>query len=282
MLYIVATPIGNMKDITLRALEILESVDLIAAEDTRHTAKLLAHYNIKKPLVSYFEHNKMERGPQLIERLRKGENIALVSDAGMPGISDPGEHLVTLAIEHGIDYTVCPGPVAAVTALVLSGLSAARFTFEGFLPEDKKKLAARLECLKNTELTSIFYESPHNIVKTMKVFSSFLGERKVVLCRELTKKFEEVKRGTAQQLYDEFEITPPRGEYVIIVEGASENVSSVNDNTPVCAADIYNAVCELIEQGASRNSAIKKAAEKFGISRNEAYSMYEEYYRADE
>ena len=277
MLYIVATPIGNMKDITLRALEILENVDIIAAEDTRHTSKLLAHYNIKKPLISYFEHNKIERGPQLIARLIKGENIALVSDAGMPGISDPGEDLVKLCIENNVEYTVCPGPVAGITALVLSGLSTGRFTFEGFLPEDKKKLSERLDYIKNTEVTTILYESPHNIIKTIKAFSTFSENRTIVLCRELTKKFEEVKRGTAEELLADFETNPPRGEYVVVVEGAKNRENSALID--VSAEELYKEVCELISQGKSRNSAIKGAAEKFGIARNVAYDMYEEYYR---
>lgn len=280
MLYIVATPIGNMKDITLRALEIFEEVDLIAAEDTRHTAKLLSHYDIRKPLISYFEHNKLERGPQLIEKLLAGENIALVSDAGMPGISDPGEHLVKLCIENNVEYTVCPGPVAGITALVLSGLSTQRFTFEGFLPEDKKKLSARLEYIKNTTLTSIIYESPHNIVKTVKIFTEILGERTVVLCRELTKKFEEVKRGTAAELLADFEHNPPRGEYVIIVEGASsDDVSGVEKKFD--PELLYKRVLELIKDGNSRNAAIKTAAVEMGVSRNDAYDIYEKYYKSE-
>ena len=277
MLYIVATPIGNMKDVTLRALEIFEEVDLIAAEDTRHTAKLLSHYNIRKPLISYFEHNTLARGPQLIEKLLNGENIALVSDAGMPGISDPGEHLVKLCIENNVEYTVCPGPVAGITALVLSGLSTSRFTFEGFLPEDKKKLLSRLEYLKNTTLTSIIYESPHNIVKTVKSFTEILGERTVVLCRELTKKFEEIKRGTAAELLVDFENNPPRGEYVIIVEGASSEMNS--DEKKFEPEMLYERVLELIRGGSSRNAAIKTAAREMDVSRNDAYDIYEKYYK---
>ena len=211
MLYIVSTPIGNMKDITLRALEVLESVDLIAAEDTRHTAKLLAHYDIHKPMISYFEHNKMERGALLISKLQNGENIALVSDAGTPGISDPGEHLVKLAIENDIEYTVIPGPAACINALVASGLSTRRFTFEGFLPEDKKEFAERIAYLKENELTSVFYESPHNIEKTIRAFAAVTGERKIVLCREMTKKFEETVRGSAEELLIRFETIPPKG-----------------------------------------------------------------------
>lgn len=285
MLYIVSTPIGNLKDITLRALEVLESVDMIAAEDTRHTAKLLYHYNIHKPLISYFEHNKIERGALLVSRLKQGVDIALVSDAGTPAVSDPGEHLVNLAIENGIEYTVIPGPAACITALVLSGLPTERFAFEGFLPEDKKKLAVKLDFLRNTDATSIFYESPHNIIKTLRAFSEFTDNRQIVLCREMTKKFEQVIRGTAREHLEMFESVLPRGEYVIVVEGKRKNIEDECLHSDIsCYGDdiseaLYEAVASFAESGMSRNAAIKAAAVKLGISRNDAYNLYEEQYR---
>ncbi|MDO8661700.1 MAG: 16S rRNA (cytidine(1402)-2'-O)-methyltransferase [Candidatus Omnitrophota bacterium] len=217
MLYIVATPIGNLKDITLRAIEVLKSVDLIACEDTRHSKILLDHYGINKPTTSFYQHNRFTKGEYLLGLLKAGKNIALVSDAGTPGILDPGYNLINLAIEHNIPLTVIPGAVALVNALVLSGKPAHAFIFEGFLSAKAVARKNRLKELKKLELTVIFYESSHRILKTLQDIAEVFAERKVVLCRELTKKFEEVKRGSAKELLEHFSSQKPRGEFVVII-----------------------------------------------------------------
>jgi 16S rRNA (cytidine1402-2'-O)-methyltransferase len=218
-LYLVATPIGNLEDITYRAVKVLASVDLIAAEDTRKTKILLDHYGISKPMMSYYSYNEQVRAPQLIEKLQSGQSIALVSDAGTPGISDPAVHVVHQALESGISIIPIPGPTAFITALVASGLSTDRFVFEGFLPS-KKGRRTKLESLKLESRTIILYESPHRIFKTLTDIQTYLGNRNVVVARELTKKFEEIVRGTVQSLLAELSKRSPRGEYVIVVEGA--------------------------------------------------------------
>ena len=282
MLYIVATPIGNLGDITYRALETLKNVDLIAAEDTRHTAKLLAHFDIQKPLVSYYEHNKLTRGPQLIEKLLAGESIALVSDAGTPGISDPGEDLIRLAIENDIEVTMLPGAVAGIMGLVLSGLPTGRFVFEGFLPEDKKKRAERISRIKFEERTVILYESPYNIIRTLKDIESFAPERIVVLCREMTKKFEEFRRCTATEHLAYFDENEPRGEFVVILQGYDGEVPGGTDSqNEITDEVVYNKVCEYMDRGMDRKKAIKSAAEALSISRNEAYAAYEKVYKGE-
>lgn len=278
MLYIVSTPIGNLQDISARALEVLKSVDLIAAEDTRHTAKLLAHFDIHKPLISYFEHNKIERGARLLARLQEGGNIALVTDAGTPGISDPGEHLIRLAIENGLAYTAIPGPAACINALVLSGLSTRRFLFEGFLPENKKECAERLEVLRENPVTTVFYESPHHIEATLGALAAVTGERKIVLCREMTKKFEEILRGSAAELLERFQTDPPKGEYVVVVEGAVKE----REKKTADAESVACAVRDFLAKGMKRSEAIRAAADRLGIPRNEVYLRYEESLQAGE
>lgn len=217
MLYIVATPIGNLKDISSRALETLQSVELIACEDTRRTRILLQHYGIKTPTTSFFQHNQITKSGYLLRLLQEGKDIALVSDAGMPGILDPGYHIINLAIAQGIAMTVIPGPVALVNALVLSGKPAHRFFFEGFLPPRQQARQNRLKELAQLKHTIVLYESPHRIVATLADIATVFGEREVVVCRELTKKFEEVKRGPAQQLRSYFQQKKPRGEFVIVL-----------------------------------------------------------------
>ncbi len=217
MLYIVATPIGNLKDVTLRALEILKSVDLIACEDTRHTRILTRHYAIDKPLLSYYEYNKISRGEQLIKLLKEGKSIALVSDAGTPGISDPGSHIIRLAIEHNIPLTFIPGPAAFIGALVLSGLSTHKFIFEGFLPAKSGARKRRLRELKNEKRTLIFYESPHRLLKTLEDILEILGEREIAIVRELTKKFEEIIRGKVSEAIKHFRNSPARGEFILVL-----------------------------------------------------------------
>lgn len=223
MLYIVSTPIGNLKDISLRALETLKGVDLIAAEDTRHTRKLLSHYDIHTPLTSYFEHNKVAKGPYLIRLLNEGKDIALVSDSGTPGVSDPGFSIIRLALKNNISLTTVPGPCALIAALVLSGKPSNRFAFEGFLPPKQSARRKRLkgllsDTLKGTrERTIIIYESPHRLVRTLRDIEGVFGEREIVVARELTKKFEELKQGQAGELVRHFSSNKPRGEFIIII-----------------------------------------------------------------
>lgn len=218
MLYIVSTPIGNLKDITLRGLETLQNVDLIAAEDTRHTRILTQHYKIETPLTSYFEHNQFKKGEYLLRLLKEGKTIALVTDAGTPGISDPGHHLIRLARENDIPMTVIPGPTALIAALTLSGLPAHRFVFEGFLPSKPKARRGKLEKLKNETGTVIFYEAPHRLIKTLQDMAEVLNNPPVVLVRELTKKFEEVRGGSCREVMESFQGQRPRGEFVILCE----------------------------------------------------------------
>lgn len=283
MLYLVGTPIGNLGDITLRAIETLKSVDFVCAEDTRVTAGLLAHLGIKKPLISYYEHNKLERGPQIIERLKKGENGALVTDAGMPGISDPGEHIVKLCIEAGVPYSVVPGPCAFVTGAVMSGIPTSALLFLGFLPENKKQAAALLDLISKSESTVCLYESPYNIMKTLKLLETAAGERKIALCRELTKIHEEVKRGTAAELFEMLTREPPRGEYVVVIEGAkpvkedpetAAKAERLKDGDKELTAEFKRQVKEAIENGMKRNEAVKTVGASFGLSRSDAYALY--------
>ena len=218
-LYLVATPIGNLEDITYRAVKVLMSVDLVAAEDTRKTKILLDHYHISKPMLSYYSYNEQARAPQLIEKLLSGQSVALVSDAGTPGISDPAFHIVQQALENGISIIPIPGPTAFISALIASGLSTDRFVFEGFLPQ-KKGRKTKWESLKSESRTIIIYESPHRIIKTLTDIHTYLGTRKVVVARELTKKFEEIVRGSVQSVLTELSKKSPKGEYVVIIEGA--------------------------------------------------------------
>lgn len=217
MLYVVSTPIGNLKDITFRAIEVLKSVDLIACEDTRHTQVLLAHYGIQTPTTSYFQHNKITKGQYLIRLLKEGKSIALVSDAGTPGILDPGYHIINLAIKNNIDITFIPGPTAFINALVLSGKPAHKFIFAGFLPRGPLTRRNRLKELTKLKCTILFYESCHRILKTLQDIQEVLGDREIVCCRELTKKFEEIKRGSAKDILEEFKQHKPRGEFVVVI-----------------------------------------------------------------
>ncbi len=219
ILYLVATPIGNLEDITYRAVKVLSSVDLIAAEDTRKTRILLDHYNINRPMMSYYSYNEKARAPQLIEKLLAGQSIALVSDAGTPGISDPAFYIVQQALENGISIIPIPGPTAFISALIASGLPTDRFVFEGFLPL-KKGRKTKFESLKLESRTIILYESPHRILKTLADVLAFFGNRRVVVARELTKKFEEIVRGNVKFVLAQLEQKPPRGEYVVIIEGS--------------------------------------------------------------
>lgn len=266
-LYLVPTPIGNLGDISRRCAETLAAADLIAAEDTRVTLKLLSHLGLKKPMVSYYRHNTDEAGEKLLERLQAGENVALVTDAGTPAVSDPGEDLVALCAANGVPVVALPGPCALTTALSVSGLPTGRFTFEGFLPMNKKNRRAQLEELKNERRTMIFYEAPHKLRNTLSdLAETFGGDRRISLCRELTKLHEEVLRTTlagAAELHREKE---PRGEYVLVVEGACLQKEEAT------LADGLERVSALMEEGLSRKDAVRQAAKELGLSRGELYN----------
>jgi 16S rRNA (cytidine1402-2'-O)-methyltransferase len=219
MLYVVATPIGNRGDITLRALEVLKSVDLIAAEDTRHSGMLLHHFGIKKPLVSYYEHNEAKRTAELVERLTRGENVALITDAGVPGLSDPGSRLIRECIRRHLSFTVLPGPSSILTALVGSGFSTDKFSFRGFLPVKSGQRERELRAAVESDETTIFFESPHRLIKTLAACVEVMPDRQLCVARELTKKFEEFRRGSASELLAHYRAHPPKGEIVLLVSG---------------------------------------------------------------
>ena len=272
-LYLVATPIGNLEDITFRAIRTLKEVDLIAAEDTRQTIKLLNHFEIKKPLVSYYEHNKVVKGNYLIQQLKEGKNIALVSDAGSPGISDPGEDMVRLAIENGITATMIPGPVAAITGLVISGLPTGRFVFEGFLPMNKRTRQEKLKHLKNEVRTIIFYEAPHKLTYTLKDLYSAFGDRRIALARELTKRYEEVVRCTISEAIEKYDETPPKGEFVVILEGEDEELIQKNEQEVYSDIPLEQHVQMYVDKGMTKKDAIKKVAEDRGLNKRDVYNQ---------
>ncbi len=273
ILYLCATPIGNLGDLSKRTLEIFEAVDLIACEDTRRTLQLLNHFDIHKPLTSYHEHNKMEKGEYLTSLLAEGKNIALVSDAGTPAISDPGEDLVRLCIEKNITVTSVPGPVAGINALILSGLSTSRFSFEGFLSVNNKNRREHLDLVKNDTRTLIFYEAPHKLKNTLKDMQAYFGkERRIALARELTKIHEEILRMTLGEAVAYYEENAPRGEYVLIIEGASEIALPKEqwwENLSVCEH-----IDKYISDGADKKDAIKQAAQDRGLPKREVYNIY--------
>lgn len=271
-LYLVATPIGNLEDITLRAIRVLGEVDLIAAEDTRQTVKLLNHLHINKPLTSYYEHNKIGKGNYLIRQLEEGKNIALVSDAGSPGISDPGEDIVALAVQNGISVTMIPGPVAAVTGLVVSGLPTGRFVFEGFLPMNKRARRERILSLKNEIRTIVFYEAPHKLVYTLEDLYEGLGDRNIALARELTKRYEEIIRCSLSEALKRYASEPPKGEFVLIVEGAKEEEIRQEEIHKWEFLSLQEHVDMYMQQGINKKDAMKKTAEDRGISKREVYA----------
>lgn len=267
-LYIVGTPIGNLEDITLRALKTLQAVDFIAAEDTRVTSKLLNHFNIKKPLTSYFEHNKHEKGNIICQRIQSGESCALVSDAGMPLISDPGEDLVKQCHELNIDVKVVPGPNAAISALCLSGMPSGRFTFEGFLSKNKKSRLAHLKLLENEYRTMIFYEAPHKLLSTLKDFYEFFGDRPISIARELTKIHEEVKTMSVSEAID-FYSKGAKGEFVIIVPGAVVR----EEKSEYSLSEAIKIALDYVENGESKPNAAKKAGKITGFNKSEIYKI---------
>ena len=271
MLYLCATPIGNLEDITYRVLRILKEVDLIAAEDTRNSIKLLNHFEIKTPMTSYHEYNKYEKGRYLIEQMQEGKNIALITDAGTPGISDPGEELVALCYEAGIPVTSLPGPAACITALTISGLPTRRFAFEAFLPSDKKERAVILEELKRETRTIILYEAPHRLVKTLEELSENLGDRKISLCRELTKKHETVFRGSLSEAVFWYKENPPKGECVMVLEGRSREEMEQEARQQWEDMPLEAHMEHYMSQGIDKKEAMKLVAKDRGISKRDVY-----------
>ena len=271
MLYLCATPIGNLGDITSRVLETLSQVDLIAAEDTRNSIKLLNHFQIKVPMTSYHEYNKIEKANDLIDKMRDGLNIALITDAGTPAISDPGEALVAMCHEAGIKVTSLPGPAACITALTLSGLSTRRFCFEGFLPSDKKERKTILEELVTESRTIIIYEAPHHLVRTLQDIYVVLGNRNITLCRELTKKYETVIPTSLEDALVKYEQEDPRGEYVIVIEGVSldDKKKKKMDSWQEMSIEQHMAFYE--NDGIDHKEAMKLVAKDRGISKREVY-----------
>ena len=268
ILYLVSTPIGNLEDITLRAIRILKEVDIIAAEDTRQTIKLLNHFEISKPLTSFFRHNEDKKGEYIVSLLKEGKNIALVSDAGSPAISDPGEELVQMAIQEDIVVVPVPGPVAATSGLIVSGLSTGRFSFEGFLPMNKKNRKERLEELEREQRTMIFYEAPHKLKSTLSDMYEYFGNRKIALAREMTKIHEEIIRCTLEEAIKKYEEDSPKGEFVVIVDGyKGETIKEVfwQDMTIDEHYQYY------LAKGMARMDATKKVASDRGVSKREIY-----------
>lgn len=270
-LYLCATPIGNLEDITLRVLRVLEEVDLIAAEDTRNSIKLLNHYEIKTPMTSYHEFNKIEKAYQLVEKLQEGMNIALITDAGTPGISDPGEELVKIAYEAGIEVTSLPGPAACITALTLSGLSTRRFVFEAFLPKDKKERKRILEELQKETRTIILYEAPHHLIKTLEELQEALGNRRITLCRELTKKYEEGQRTTIDEVLEYYKDKEPRGEYVLVLEGKTKEEVEEERKKEWEPLSLEEHMQLYEQKGISHKEAMKLVAKDRGVSKRDIY-----------
>lgn len=270
-LYLCATPIGNLDDITIRVLNTLKEVDLIAAEDTRHSIKLLNHFDIKTPMTSYHEFNKVEKARVLVDKMREGINVALITDAGTPGISDPGEELVRQCYAAGIELTSLPGPAACVTALTMSGMATRRFAFEAFLPQDKKEKARILEELKNETRTIILYEAPHRLVRTLAVLEEALGDRNIAICRELTKKYETVFRTTVSKALAFYEAQEPKGECVIVIEGKSPEEIRGEQVRAWDSLTLEEHMEQYLSKGTDRKEAMKLVAKDRGISKRDVY-----------
>lgn len=270
-LYLCATPIGNLEDITFRVLRTLKEVDLIAAEDTRNSIKLLNHFEIKTPMTSYHEYNKIDKAYQLVDKLREGKNIALITDAGTPGISDPGEDLVRICHEEGIEVTSLPGAAACITALTMSGLPTRRFAFEAFLPRDKKERTLVLEQLKNETRTIIIYEAPHHLVKTLEELFDTLGERKISICRELTKRYEEKRLTTISDALLYYKDNEPRGEYVLVIQGKTFEEIAEEEKMTWEAMTLEEHMAIYENQGIARKEAMKLVAKDRGISKRDVY-----------
>lgn len=271
-LYLVPTPIGNLKDITLRALEVLQSVDLIAAEDTRQSLKLLNHFNIKKTLISYHQHNEQGKSNDIVDRLKAGLNIAIVTDAGTPGISDPGSVVVQRCVEEGISFEVLPGATAITTALVYSGLDTTKFLFKGFLPRENKDRKPIIENLMDRQETLIFYEAPHRLLDTLKFLRENLGNRRIAICRELTKLYEEILRMRLDESIEHYNNINPRGEYVLVVEGKSIEEIENEKKALWEELSIQEHIINYINQGISKKEAIKKVAKDRNLPKSEVYA----------
>ena len=272
-LYLCATPIGNLEDITYRVVRTLNEVDLIGAEDTRNSIKLLNHFDIKTPMTSYHEFNKYDKAKQLVEMMKEGKNIAIITDAGTPGISDPGEEVVRQCFEAGIQVTSLPGPAACITALTMSGQKTRRFCFEAFLPKDKKEKVAVLEELKNETRTIIIYEAPHRLARTLKELRETLGNRQLTLCRELTKKYEEADKTTIDQAIEKYNEKEPRGEYVLVIEGKSQEEIQEENKQKWESMTIEEHMEYYISQGNDKKSAMKLVAKDRGVSKRDIYNQ---------
>lgn len=272
-LYLCATPIGNLEDITYRVVRTLNEVDLIGAEDTRNSIKLLNHFDIKTPMTSYHEFNKYDKAKQLVEMMKEGKNIAIITDAGTPGISDPGEEVVRQCFKAGIQVTSLPGPVACITALTMSGQKTRRFCFEAFLPKDKKEKVAVLEELKNETRTIIIYEAPHRLARTLKELRETLGNRQLTLCRELTKKYEEADKTTIDQAIEKYNEKEPRGEYVLVIEGKSQEEIQEENKQKWESMTIEEHMEYYISQGNDKKSAMKLVAKDRGVSKRDIYNQ---------
>lgn len=270
-LYLCATPIGNLEDITMRVLRVLQEVDVIAAEDTRNSIKLLNHFQIKTPMTSYHEYNKIEKGHDLVRQLLEGKNVALITDAGTPGISDPGEELVKMCYEAGVTVTSLPGPAACITALTLSGLATRRFCFEAFLPADKKERAIILEELKEETRTIIVYEAPHHLRKTLKQLYETLGDRKITLCKELTKRYENAFATTLEEAISYYDNNEPKGEYVLVIEGKSRADIEAEKRDSFSSMTIGEHMELYLSQGLEKKEAMKQVAKDRGISKRDVY-----------
>ncbi len=271
-LYLCATPIGNLEDITYRVLRTLKEVDLIAAEDTRNSIRLLNHFEIKTPMTSYHEYNKIEKSYQLVAKMREGKNIALITDAGTPGISDPGEDIVRICYEEGIPVTSLPGAAACITALTMSGLPTRRFAFEAFLPKDKKEHQAVLEELKTETRTIIIYEAPHHLVRTLQELHDTLGgDRRLTICRELTKRHEEKLQMTLADSLSYYEVNEPRGEYVLIIAGRSREEMKKEEQAGWEALSLEEHMTHYESQGIDRKEAMKRVAKDRGVSKRDIY-----------
>ncbi len=271
ILYLCATPIGNLEDMTFRAVRVLKEADLIAAEDTRNSIKLLNHFEIKTPMTSYHEYNKIDKGHKLVERLLGGEDIALITDAGTPGISDPGEELVKMCHEAGIPVTAVPGAAACITALTISGLPTRRFAFEAFLPTDKKERQAVLDGLKEETRTMILYEAPHRLLKTLRLLCEVLGDRRVSVCRELTKRHETVFRTTLEEAVTYYEANEPKGECVIVIEGKSFQQLREEETAQWEELSIEEHMEHYLAQNMSKKDAMKQVAKDRGVSKRDIY-----------
>lgn len=270
-LYLVPTPIGNLGDITLRALEVLKTVDIIAAEDTRQSLKLLNHFEIKKTLISYHQHNEQEKSSNIIDKLLAGASIAIVTDAGTPGISDPGSIIVSKCIEKNIEFEVLPGATAITTALVYSGLDTTKFLFRGFLPREKKDKKLVIEDLRDRKETLIFYEAPHRILDTLQFLAEYFGERKVAICRELTKLHEQILRFSINEAVEYYKLNSPRGEYVIVVAGKTDVEILEEEKAKWEMLSIEDHIKKYVNEGLNKKEAIKKVAKDRNIPKTDVY-----------